>query len=103
MSGVLYVMEDSAYPDYIKFGYATDLKRKMKYVVENRPYNSCKLCYESEILEDAKKEYAQLVLKLIENDGYAFNRSKQKLKSGWHKIANKPLLESIITEWLNNK
>lgn len=103
MSGVLYVMEDSAYPEYIKFGYATDLKRKMKYVVENRPYNSCKIIYESEELDNAKKVYSQLALKLIESDGYAFNRSKKKLRAGWHLIANKALLESVLNDWLINK
>jgi len=98
-SGIIYVLEDTAYPEYIRLHYSSELKKKMKYMKENRPLNTLKIIYQSDRIANIKDVYGQLALKLSENNNYKFQSG---IKMSWHLISNKPIIEQVIADWLED-
>ena len=99
-SGYIYVLEDKSFPDYIKFGYTTDIPKKLRYFESNKPFKTCKVIYSSDKLGNMKKAYSHLWGELRFKEGFV--SPPRKLAKGWYPIANKPLLEEVLMDWIKN-
>ena len=96
--GTIYVLEDSVFPDHIRFGYTADLSKKLKYFEENKPYKTCRVIYNSDEVDSAARIYGQITSNLMDSENYKFESG---LSKGWHSKTNKQLLASAIQDWLD--
>jgi len=55
VNGCLYLVFDSAFPEYIKIGYTTDTQKRLQKYNGNRPLDTCSYVYVSRILADILK------------------------------------------------
>ena len=100
--GILYVYKDADIPDYIRFGFSTvPIKEKVKYAEDNKPFNTIKVLYASpEKIADVKIIYYGLLIKLMDMDAFKYD---EKPKKGWFHKSNKPLIEKILIDWIQEQ
>ena len=101
--GIVFVVEDDAYPKYIRVGYSTiSMEQKMSFMNSNRPYKGTKIVYESDAFSDIKLKYNQLLGRITER-AVNNNNNNRTLSSGWFSNNNKEMIEQVLAGWLTEQ
>ncbi|WXB47978.1 hypothetical protein WCWAEYFT_CDS0276 [Vibrio phage VB_VaC_TDDLMA] len=88
--GYLYIVFDSAFPDYIKVGRTSDCKKRLIGYNSDRPYPTVKMLFISEMFEDVNEMERRVLSYMYDNT------PPTTLSKEWFEIQHKDKLIEII-------